>query len=66
MTDQTNALSNLIEQDAQNIAEIVNNTDSQVRGDLLKAVSKELEKLTQNYTANIFKTMARIYGTNGK
>ena len=47
--------------DAQKIAAILKNTDSEVRGDLLYEVADVLESLSQGFTASLIRDAARIY-----
>jgi len=51
--------------DVQKITDLIINTDTDHRGDLLFNVSKLLKDHTQYHTANIIKSAALEYGVSG-
>lgn len=50
--------------DAQKIAEIIRNTDTEKRGNLFLDAATELRKYNQHSTAHLLEHIARLYGTN--
>lgn len=53
-----------LNKDAVTIAYILSTTDVEVRGILLKKVSKLLERSQQNFTAKIIEVASDTYDTN--
>jgi len=55
----------MIEDDAKTIADILNKTDTNERGDLFMLIAKELSiQHTQFYTATLFRYIGRAYNTS--
>jgi hypothetical protein len=51
-----------IDQKAADISDMVNKTQTEYRGNLFLAISTQLQKKGQHYTADLFHDLANVYG----